>query len=58
MRKIIDAHAGLDIGLANASIVVLAQKLGTHDVLTLDKRHFRALRRPDNTPFRILPADA
>ncbi len=57
-RKIIEAHAGLDIGLADASIVVLAEKLGTHDVLTLDERHFRTLRGPDNKPFRILPADA
>ena len=32
------------VGLADASIVVLAQQLGTRDVLTLDERHFRALR--------------
>ncbi len=57
-RKIIEAHADLGIGLADASIVVLAETLGTLDVLTLDERHFRTLRGPDNKPFRILPADA
>jgi len=57
-RKVIEAHADLGIGLADASIVVLAQTLGTHDLLTLDERHFRTLRGPGNKPFRILPADA
>ncbi len=57
-RKIIGAHANLGVGLADASIVVLAEKLGTHDVLTLDERHFRTLRGPNNKPFRLLPADA
>ena len=44
-------YANLAIGLADASIVVLAQRQGTRDVLTLDERHFRALRTLDGTPF-------
>jgi hypothetical protein len=28
------------------------------DVLTLDERHFRALRPPGGKAFRILPSDA
>jgi len=57
-RTIIDAHADLGIGLADASIVVLARQLGTRDLLTLDERHFRTLLGPEDKPFRILPADA
>ena len=50
-------YANLAIGLADASIVVLAQRHGTRDVLTLDERHFRALRTSDGKRFRMLPAD-
>ena len=57
-RKIIEKYADLRIGLADASIAVLAHELGTTEVLTLDERHFRAMRGPGDKPFRILPADA
>jgi hypothetical protein len=30
----------------------------TRDLLTLDERHFRALRGAGGKPFRLLPADA
>ena len=50
--------ADLSIGLADASIVVLAERHGCRDVLTLDERHFRALRFGRNRTFRLLPADA
>ena len=55
---VIDAHRELEIGLADASIVVLAGRYRTNRVLTLDERHFRALRTPAGKPFTILPADA
>ena len=50
-------YANLAIGLADASIIALAQRHGTRDVLTLDERHFRALRTSDGKRFRVLPAD-
>lgn len=52
------ARFGEDIGLADASIVVLAQRHQTNDVLTLDERHFRALEGPSGKPFRLLPLDS
>jgi uncharacterized protein len=55
---IIDRHPDLDIGIADASVVVLADRHGVSDVLTLDERHFRALRDARGRPFRVLPADA
>jgi uncharacterized protein len=51
-------YAGLNLGLADASLVVLADRHGTRDILTLDQRHFRALTGLDGQPFRLLPADA
>ena len=55
---VIERHADLGIGLADASNVVLANRHGTLDILTLDERHFRVLRGPQDRPFRLLPADA
>lgn len=57
-RDVIDRYAALRVGLADASIVVLAERHGVRDVLTLDERHFRALRTRDRGRFRLLPADA
>ena len=55
---IIEQYRDLGIGLADASIVTLAGRLRTERVLTLDERHFRALRTPQGKPFTILPADS
>jgi predicted nucleic acid-binding protein len=55
---VLDRYADLGLGLADASIVVLAGRYRTVDVLTLDERHFRAVIGPRNRPFRLLPADA
>src|SRR6266540_1074163 len=43
-RTIIAQYRDLRIGLADASLVVLAERSRTNCVLTLDERHFRALR--------------
>jgi predicted nucleic acid-binding protein len=51
-------YADLHVSLADASIVVLANRHDTLDVLTLDERHFRVLRGQGGSPFRLLPADA
>ena len=57
-REIIGKYRDLGIGLADASIVVEAGRKDCRDVLTLDVRHFRALRLPGSRKsFRILPAD-
>jgi predicted nucleic acid-binding protein len=55
--EVIDRYASLKIGLADASLVVLAARHGARDVLTLDERHFRALRIGQRKRFRLLPAD-
>jgi uncharacterized protein len=49
-------YRDLAIGLADASIVVIAERYGVLDVLTLDRRHFHALRGPEGRRFRLRPA--
>jgi predicted nucleic acid-binding protein len=56
-RTVMERYAGLRIGIADASIVVLAERHRLRDVLTLDERHFRTLRFGRRQRFRILPAD-
>jgi predicted nucleic acid-binding protein len=52
---IIEQYRDQEIGLADASIVVLAHRYRTDRVLTLDTRHFRVLRTIRGGPFTILP---
>jgi predicted nucleic acid-binding protein len=51
-------YSDLEIGLADASIVVLAARYQTTRVLTLDHRHFRAMTPLQGGSFTLLPADA
>jgi len=57
-RLIVERYDDLGIGLADASIVVLADHYDCNRVLTLDERHFRALRTTGGAAFALLPADA
>jgi predicted nucleic acid-binding protein len=56
--SVVERYPDLGVGLADASVVVLANRYDTLDVLTLDERRFRVLRGPQDRPFRLLPADA
>ena len=55
--EVIRRYEDLEIGLADASIVVLAERHGTVDVLSFDARRFRVVRGPGGRPFRLLPDD-
>jgi predicted nucleic acid-binding protein len=57
-RALIARYADLQLGLADASIVVLANRYDCRDILTLDQRHFRVVSRADGQPFRLLPQDS
>jgi predicted nucleic acid-binding protein len=58
VNDVLDRYDDLDLGLADASIVVLAERHRTHDLLTLDEHHFRAVRSSTGQPFRLLPSDS
>jgi predicted nucleic acid-binding protein len=50
-------YVGIDAGLADLSIVVVAERYGTRRVLTFDERHFRSLRPLAGGSFTLLPED-
>lgn len=55
---VIDRFADLHLGVADASIIALADRHRCYDILTLDQRHFRNVRSLSGRPFRLLPLDA
>ena len=54
-RAIVERYADQSIGLADASIVILAARYQTRTVVTLDRRHFGVVRPIDGGVFKILP---
>lgn len=55
VANIVERYHDSKIGLTDASLVVLADRYRTHRILTLDHRHFHALRALDGGPFELLP---
>ena len=57
--KIAERYADTGLGLADASLITLAERLDTIEIATLDERHFRVVRPlAGGEAFRLLPADA
>jgi uncharacterized protein len=53
-----DQHSGMKLGLTDASVMVAAAQHRTTRILTLDHKHFRALRPlSGEEAFTLLPAD-
>ena len=55
-RDIIDRYSDQAIGLADASLVVLAHRYRTDRLLTLDRRHFHVVRTIAGKTFTLLPS--
>jgi predicted nucleic acid-binding protein len=57
-RDVAGRYRDLELGLADASLVVLAARWETRRILTLDERAFRAVTPLQGGAFTVLPADA
>ena len=53
--SIIEKYSDQDIGVADASMVVLADRYQTRTIVTLDRRHFEVLRPIGGGRFSIRP---
>lgn len=51
-------YADQGLGLADCSIIVLAERYETRRLLTFDERHFRAVTPLQGGAFELLPADS
>lgn len=57
--EVADRYADQAIGLTDASLVCLAERLGTDRIASFDERRFRSLRPLTSSPsFQLLPVDA
>lgn len=54
---LIKRYRDLNIGLADASVAVIAAKFRTTRLFTRDHRHFRAIKPLLGKHFTLLPAD-
>lgn len=54
-RALGETYADLGLGVVDASIVALAERLGEEKLATLDHRHFGAVRAEHVEALRLLP---
>ena len=57
-REVVERHRDLRLGLADASLVLLAHRYGTRRILTFDERAFRSVAPLQGGHFTVLPPDA
>ena len=56
-RAVVERYGELRLGLADASLVVLAERYGTRRILTFDERAFRVVSPLQGGTFAVLPGD-
>lgn len=57
VTTVVERYRDQAIGAADASLVVLAARYRTTRVLTIDRRHFNALRTLNGRRFSVVPGD-
>lgn len=55
---LIERYSELDLGLADACVIAIAERFDILRVLTVDVRHFRVVRTLTGKPLVLIPADA
>jgi predicted nucleic acid-binding protein len=56
MVELVERYEDLGLGLVDASIVALAERIGTPTIYTTDRRHFTVVRPAHVDSFELLPA--
>lgn len=55
IAQLVEQYADFPLGGTDASVVALAERLNTDLIITLDRRHFGAVRPRHRAAFRLLP---
>lgn len=53
--SLVRTYADLPLGTTDATVVAIAERLGTIEVATLDRRHFTVVRPAHTDVFALLP---
>ncbi|WAX58347.1 PIN domain-containing protein [Jatrophihabitans cynanchi] len=54
--ELVRQYADFPLGTVDASVIALAERLKLHEIITLDHRHFRAVRPRHIPAFTLLPS--
>jgi predicted nucleic acid-binding protein len=55
IRELVSTYADLRLGGTDASVITLAERLGTTRIATLNRRHFTVVRPGHADAFELLP---
>lgn len=55
MAELVREYADFPLGGTDASVVALAERMGAETIVTLDRRHFSAIRPRHCRAFRLVP---
>lgn len=55
IAELVSKYRSLPLGTVDASVIVMAERLGITSVATLDQRHFGVVRPAHTATFTILP---
>jgi len=55
IADLVEQYGDFPLGGADASVVALAERLDAETIITLDARHFRAVRPRHRRAFRLVP---
>jgi len=55
IAELMDKYVDLPLGLADASVVAVAEELGAREIATLDRRDFSVVRPRHTSSFVLLP---
>lgn len=53
--ELIDTYADLGLGVVDASLIAVAERLGITTVASLDRRHFSVVRPDHCAAFELIP---
>ncbi len=57
IREICDRYADADVGLVDAAVLAVVERLNEPKLATLDQRHFRVLRPRHVDALRLVPEE-
>lgn len=55
IAELVEEYADFPLGGTDASVIALAERLGTYAIVTLDRRHFGAVRPAHSGAWRLFP---
>jgi predicted nucleic acid-binding protein len=55
MAELVDTYLDLPLGIVDAAVVAIAERLGLSEVATVDHRHFTVVRPRHVSAFTLLP---